>query len=54
MKRIFVIGESFGLLGLDGSGKSSLLKMLSCHMSITAGEYFFDGLKSTKNIKTVR
>lgn len=48
-----VTGECFGVLGLDGSGKTTFFKMLTCDQSISRGEYYFQGLNSAENIKTV-
>lgn len=50
---ICVLGVCFGLLGLDGSGKTTLFKMLTCDQSITDGKYFYGGLNSVQDFPTV-
>jgi ATP-binding cassette, subfamily A (ABC1), member 3 len=38
-------GEVFGLLGVNGAGKSTTFKMLAGEITSTAGESYFNGLK---------
>lgn len=38
-------GEVFGLLGVNGAGKSTTFKMLSGEVTSTAGECYFNGLR---------
>jgi ATP-binding cassette subfamily A (ABC1) protein 3 len=38
-------GEVFGLLGVNGAGKSTTFKMLAGEITSTSGESFFNGLK---------
>ena len=41
-------GECFGLLGINGAGKSSTLSMLSCEFKPTFGEAFLSGVSLIK------
>uniref|UniRef100_A0A1B6HJR2 ABC transporter domain-containing protein n=2 Tax=Homalodisca liturata TaxID=320908 RepID=A0A1B6HJR2_9HEMI len=47
-------GECFGLLGLNGAGKTSTFKMLTGATSITSGEATVKGFDVVKDIDTVR
>ncbi len=47
-------GEVFGLLGVNGAGKSSTFKMLSGEINSTSGDSFFTGLKISENISKIR
>lgn len=38
-------GEVFGLLGVNGAGKSTTFKMLSGEITSTSGDSYFCGLK---------
>lgn len=38
-------GEVFGLLGVNGAGKSTTFKMLAGEITSTAGESYFNGFK---------
>lgn len=38
-------GEVFGLLGVNGAGKSTTFKMLAGEITSTSGESYFNGLK---------
>jgi len=42
------VGECFGLLGVNGAGKSSTFRMLTGDTAITSGDAFIDG-RSVKN-----
>ncbi|XP_006892762.1 PREDICTED: ATP-binding cassette sub-family A member 3-like [Elephantulus edwardii] len=46
--------ECFGLLGLNGSGKTPILKMLAGEEPITSGVLLIDGINITQNIREVR
>lgn len=47
-------GECFGLLGLNGAGKTSTFNMLTGKTAINAGEAFFGGLNVVKDRTAVR
>ena len=47
-------GEVFGLLGVNGAGKSTTFKMLAGEITSTSGESFFNGLKISQNLDRVR
>lgn len=47
-------GEVFGLLGVNGAGKSTTFKMLAGEITSTAGESYFNGLKISENLDRVR
>lgn len=38
-------GEVFGLLGVNGAGKSTTFKMLSGEITSTSGDSYFCGMK---------
>uniref|UniRef100_A0A8C6WDT6 ATP-binding cassette, sub-family A member 17 n=1 Tax=Nannospalax galili TaxID=1026970 RepID=A0A8C6WDT6_NANGA len=46
--------ECFGLLGLNGAGKSSIFKMLTREKPITSGDVFVEGLNIKTNLRQVR
>jgi ABC-2 type transport system ATP-binding protein len=47
-------GEIFGLLGVNGAGKSTAIRMLSCLSMPTEGEGFVGGFSITKQPRQVR
>ena len=47
-------GECFGLLGINGAGKSSFLSMLSCEFKPTAGEAYLGGLNLLTDVHNCR
>lgn len=47
-------GEVFGLLGVNGAGKSTTFKMLSGEITSTAGDSYFMGMKISDNLDKVR
>ena len=47
-------GEVFGLLGVNGAGKSTTFKMLAGEVTSTSGECYFNGLRISDNIDKVR
>jgi len=47
-------GEVFGFLGPNGSGKTTMIKMLTGILPITAGEATVDGIDVRKDPETVR
>nr|KAF6490070.1 hypothetical protein HJG59_010432 [Molossus molossus] len=46
--------ECFGLVGLNGAGKTTILKMLTGDETITSGVVLIDGFSITENIRKVR
>ncbi|XP_036316116.2 phospholipid-transporting ATPase ABCA3-like [Pipistrellus kuhlii] len=46
--------ECIGLLGLNGAGKTSILKMLTGDESISSGAILIDGISIVENIRKVR
>ena len=49
-------GELFALLGVNGAGKSTMIKILSCLILPTEGEAYVDGksvLTESKSIKEI-
>ena len=44
----------FGLLGINGAGKSTTFKMLSGEITSTSGYCYFMGLKINENLEKVR
>ncbi len=47
-------GEVFGLLGVNGAGKSTTFKMLSGEITSTSGDSYFCGLKISDNLDKIR
>lgn len=47
-------GECFGLLGINGAGKTSTFKMLTGDESVTGGNAWLDGFDIKRNIRMVR
>lgn len=47
-------GQIFGILGANGAGKTSLLKMLAGEIISTSGESFLVGLKISQNLDHIR
>ena len=47
-------GETFALLGVNGAGKSTAIRMLSCLSAPTEGEGFVGGFSITKEPERVR
>ena len=46
-------GEIFGLIGPNGSGKTTIFNLINQYFPLTAGDIFFKG-KSIKGVKTYR
>ena len=46
-------GEIFGLIGPNGSGKTTIFNLINQYFSLTAGDIFFKG-KSIKGVKTYK
>ncbi|KAM5199106.1 phospholipid-transporting ATPase ABCA3-like isoform 4-T4 [Hipposideros larvatus] len=46
--------ECFGLLGLNGAGKSSVFKMLTGDETATSGVVLIDGVNMTENVRKLR
>lgn len=47
-------GEIVGLLGHNGAGKTTIMKMLSGYLEPSAGTVFFDGLALADNLKLLQ
>ena len=47
-------GEITGLLGLNGSGKTTILKAVTGRHCATSGKVFVEGVESGENLETVR
>jgi ABC-type multidrug transport system fused ATPase/permease subunit len=47
-------GECFALLGLNGAGKTSTFKCLTCEIFPTKGEIYINGMELTQNFENVR
>ncbi len=47
-------GECFGLLGINGAGKTSTFKMLIGDELVSSGEALIDGYSVTENVREVR
>ena len=47
-------GECFGLLGINGSGKSTTFKMLTGEISMTAGNAYVNNSSVIKQLDQVR
>lgn len=47
-------GEIVGLLGHNGAGKTTIMKMLSGYLEPSAGEITFDGISLGENTKTLQ
>lgn len=47
-------GEGFGLLGVNGAGKSSTFKMLTGDIPISKGEVFLNGFNINTHLKNVQ
>ena len=46
-------GECFGLLGVDGAGKTTTFKMITGETSITDGDAFVQGYSVNNNSRQV-
>lgn len=47
-------GEIVGLLGHNGAGKTTVMKMLSGYLEPSAGEIFFEGQSLTQHLKSLQ
>jgi len=47
-------GKITGLLGLNGAGKTTAIKMLTTILEPDSGEIYYDGIDINKNIKEIR
>lgn len=43
------LGQCFGLLGMNGAGKTSIFKMMTLNASITSGKIYLQGTNSREN-----
>jgi ABC-type Na+ transport system ATPase subunit NatA len=51
---IYIIGECFGFLGINGAGKSTTLSILSGEIPQTSGEAFINNLNIQEHQITIR
>ena len=47
-------GETFGILGANGAGKTSTLRMMSGLSPVTSGQLEIDGIDATANPRSIR
>lgn len=47
-------GETFGILGENGAGKSTTMRMIACRSPLSSGELFVDGLNVRKDEIKIR
>ena len=48
------VGDCFGLLGVNGAGKTSTFKMLTGEELVSEGQAFVKGFNVSENIKQVK
>lgn len=47
-------GETFAILGENGAGKSTTMRMIACRSPLSAGELFVEGLNVENEDRTIR
>jgi len=47
-------GETFAILGENGAGKSTTMRMIACRSPLTAGELFVEGLNVKSQDRQIR
>jgi len=47
-------GETFGILGENGAGKSTTIRMIACRSPLTSGELFVDGSDVRRDERRIR
>lgn len=47
-------GETFAILGENGAGKSTTMRMIACRSPLTAGKLFVEGFDVEENERTIR
>ena len=47
-------GETFGILGENGAGKSTTMRIIACRSPVTSGEMFVEGMDVKNDEEKIR